>query len=969
VETHPQQSGLTSAQVAQRVAEGETNETARRTSRPVSEIIRANVLTRFNAIVGALAAVVLVTGHPQDALFGLVIVANTGIGVVQELRAKRTLDRLAVLGEEPVRVMRDGVETKLRPQDIVQDDLILIGPGDRVMVDGEVTEGPGEPGMEVDESLLTGETDPVTKKPGDQVLSGSFVVSGSGAFIATRVGRRSYAARLEEEASVFSLAKSELMAGINRFLRLITWVIVPVAVLLTASQLAYANGAFSDAVAGAVAGIITMIPEGLVLLTSVAFAVGVIRLGRRRCLVQELPAIEVLARVDVLCLDKTGTLTEPGMELDQTIELVPGVPVRTVLASLVGAEERPNATMQAIASGLTGLPTAGASAPGPAGQEVPAAGAPADGSAGKEVPAAGASAGRSAGQEVTAEKPASERTPVLAGALGGDARWRPVHVVPFSSARKWSGAVFADAGPASGGWVLGAPDVLLPPGDPAREQANAKAADGLRVLVLGRADPADVSDSGRRGADGLRVEAAALFVLRQRLRAEAPRTLAYFAEQDVAVKVISGDSAVSVGAIARQLGIGGADHPVDARTLPSGEEEVSRAGDGTAAARNGTAAARDENGTAAARNGSAAARDENGTAAAGDGPGTALDGDGDAADHGDLTGRGNATPADAAIRAKSAGSDGAAGGRDALPEAELAAVADALEGNSIFGRVTPRQKQIFVTALQSRGHTVAMTGDGINDVLALIRADLGVAMGSGSGATRAAAKIVLLDDSFATLPYVVAEGRRVLGNIERVASLFLTKTAYAVLLSVATAVVGLAAVAELRGLRFPFLPRHLTLISTLTIGVPAFVLAHAPSTQRVAPGFVSRVLRFAIPSGIACAAATFSAYLIARLTPGSNLIADRTTAVITLSATALWVLALVARPYTWWRIALVAAMAGGIVLALTIPASRTFFQLRGHDLASDLIGLGIAAAAGVVLTVFLALTHRLPGRQDSRAGP
>jgi cation-transporting ATPase E len=295
-------------------------------------------------------------------------------------------------------------------------------------------------------------------------------------------------------------------------------------------------------------------------------------------------------------------------------------------------------------------------------------------------------------------------------------------------------------------------------------------------------------------------------------------------------------------------------------------------------------------------------------------------------------------------------------------------VADALEGNSVFGRVTPRQKQIFVTALQSRGHTVAMTGDGINDVLALTRADLGVAMGSGSGATRAAAKIVLLDDSFATLPYVVAEGRRVLGNIERVASLFLTKTAYAVLLSVATAVVALA-VTELQGLRFPFLPRHLTLISTLTIGVPAFVLALAPSAQRVAPGFVSRVLRFAIPSGIACAAATFSAYLLARLTPGSNLIADRTTAVITLSATALWVLALVARPYTWWRITLVAAMAAGMVLALTIPASRMFFELRQHELASDLIGLGIAACAGVLLTVFLALTHRLPGRADSPAGP
>jgi len=287
----------------------------------------------------------------------------------------------------------------------------------------------------------------------------------------------------------------------------------------------------------------------------------------------------------------------------------------------------------------------------------------------------------------------------------------------------------------------------------------------------------------------------------------------------------------------------------------------------------------------------------------------------------------------------------------------------------VFGRVSPRQKQIFVTALQSRGHTVAMTGDGINDVLALTRADLGVAMGSGSGATRAAAKIVLLDDSFATLPYVVAEGRRVLGNIERVASLFLSKTAYAMLLSIATAVVALAADEGLQGLRFPFLPRHLTLISTLTIGVPAFVLALAPSAQRVAPGFVSRVLRFAIPAGIACAAATFSAYLIARLTPGGTLVTDRTTAVITLSATALWVLALVARPYTWWRIALVVAMAAGMVLALTVPVSRTFFDLRDLNLATDLIALGIAACAGTVLTVFLALTHRLPGGNPSRAGP
>ncbi|MGE5136317.1 MAG: HAD-IC family P-type ATPase [Gemmatimonadota bacterium] len=805
--------GLTSAEVAGRVARGEVNRAARRTSRPVGDIIRANVLTLFNALIGALCVVVLLTGHPQDALFGLVIVANTGIGVIQELRAKQTLDRLAVLGEEPARVLRDGAPARLPPQQIVLGDWILIGPGDAIVVDGELAECSG---LEIDESLLTGEADPVGKQPGDRVLSGSFVVSGSGVFVATGVGAASYAARLEAEASTFSLARSELMAGINRFLRIITWIIVPVAGLLTASQLVFASGNFGDAVSGAVAGIITMVPEGLVLLTSVAFAVGVIRLGQRQCLVQQLPAIEVLARVDVLCLDKTGTLTEGGMALDEVTELAPGLPVRRVLGLLAGAEERPNATVQAITAGLDG--TEGAD----------------------------------------------------------ESTWQLDRVVPFSSARKWSGAVLTGAGAASGGWVMGAPDVLLPPGDPARVRAEDTAAQGLRVLVLGRADPDAVSpDALGPGRDGQRrVEPAALLVLRQRLRAETPRTLAYFAEQEVAVKVISGDSPASVGAIARQLGIAGAAHPVDARTLPDTDDP---------------------------------------------------------------------------------------------DPAGLARLADALEGNSVFGRVSPQQKQAFVTALQSRGHTVAMTGDGVNDVLALSRADLGVAMGTGSGATRAVAKIVLLNDSFATLPQVVAEGRRVLANIERVASLFLTKTVYAMLLSTVTALFGFAAIAGLQGLRFPFLPRHLTLISTLTIGVPAFVLALAPSRQRAAPGFVGRVLRFAIPSGITCGAATFAAYLAARLGQGASLLADRTTALITLTVVTLWVLALVARPWAWWRVGLVAAMAAGMALALTVPLSRVFFALRAYNPASDVIALGIGAAAAAALTVFLAVTGRLPGAERGRA--
>jgi len=815
VTSRDQGSGLTSAMVAERVARGEVNDAARRTSRSVTEIVRANVLTRFNAIIGVLCAVILITGHPQDALFGLIIVANSGVGVVQEIRAKRTLDRLSVLGQAPARVVRDGHETQVPPQQIVLGDRILIGPGDRVMVDGKIAD---DSSVELDESLLTGESDPVHKKPGDQVLSGSFVASGSAAYEATAVGHDSYAARLEAEAATFNLAHSELLAGINRFLKLISWVIVPVAILLAASQLAYAGTGLSDAIAGTVAGVVTMVPEGLVLLTSVAFAVGVVRLGRRRCLVQELPAIEVLARVDVLCLDKTGTLTEPRMELDQVVELEPGAPVRRALAGLVHAEDRPNATIQAIARDLG-------------------------------------------------------ETRALDSADG-----RPAQVVPFSSARKWSGAVFSADSTLAGGWVLGAPDVLLAPADPARAEADARAAGGSRLLVLGRADPADLTVPERL-SNGGQVEPVALLVLRQRIRPEAPRTLAYFAEQDVAVKVISGDGAESVGAIARELDIEGATHPVDARTLPGGE----------------------------------------------------------------MRGEGEV-------------------GGEAEAEAGLDALADALEHNSVFGRVTPRQKQSFVTALQARGHTVAMTGDGVNDVLALTRADLGVAMGSGTGATRAVAKIVLLDDSFATLPYVVAEGRRVLGNIERVASLFLTKTVYAVLLSVATAAVGLLGLAGLEGLRFPFLPRHLTLISILVIGVPGFVLALGPSTRRVAPGFVPRVLRFAIPAGIACAAASFCSYLIARLDSGGGLVADRTTALITLAGVSLWVLALIARPYRWWRVALVVAMAAAMLLAFVIPASRTFFELRPFDPAIDLQALAIAGAASAALTVFLAATGRLPGR-------
>ncbi|WP_106399695.1 HAD-IC family P-type ATPase [Actinocorallia populi] len=768
------QGGLSSAEAAARRAAGLSNDAGRRTSRSVGEILRANVLTRFNALIGSLFVLVMVFGQWQDGLFGVVALANTVIGVSQELRAKHTLDRLAVVGEQRVRVVRDGRRVEVPQDGVVLGDLILVESGDRIVVDGPVAVSRS---LELDESLLTGEADPVPKEPGDEVRSGGFVVAGGGAYTAAAVGRDAYAARLSEEASRFTRTHSELLEGIDRFLRGVTWLLVPVGVLLAASQLLSADD-LSEAVVGAVAGVVTMVPEGLVLMTGIAFAVGVVRLGRRRCLVQELPAIEVLARVDVLCVDKTGTLTEPGMDLERIIRLGRELPVDAALRALVAADPSPNRTLRAVADGLGAGP-------------------------------------------------------------GG---WSARRTVPFSSARKWSGASFGE----HGDWLLGAPDVLLPRGE-AREEAERLGATGLRMLALAKAPAGGLAEL-EGGAETV-LEPAALIVLAQRPRPEAREALRYFAEQGVAVKVLSGDEPASVGAIASVLGLHGADRPCDARDL---------------------------------------------TAA-------------------DLGG--------------------------------------ALEERSVFGRVTPRQKQEMVRALQARGHTVAMTGDGVNDVLALKDADLGVAMGSGSGATRAVAQLVLLDDDFTALPQVVLEGRRVLGNIERVANLFLTKTVYAILLSV---LVGLVSVP------FPFLPRHLTLISALTIGIPAFFLALAPNRERARPGFVPRVLSFAVPAGLACGVATFAGYLLAVDRPHTVFAENRTTATLALFLLALWVLVLIARPLTRWKVLLIAAM--GLCFAAVVADAplRRFFALHLGDPRNDAVAALIAVATGAVL--WLALRQDWYGR-------
>ncbi|WP_327315985.1 HAD-IC family P-type ATPase [Streptomyces sp. NBC_01235] len=761
--------GLTAAEVADRVARGQVNDVPVRSSRTVGEIVRANVFTRFNAIIGVLWLVMLAVAPVQDGLFGFVILANTGIGIIQEWRAKQTLDSLAVVGEARPTVRRDGTATEVSTSELVLDDVIEIGPGDKVAVDGVCVEADG---LEIDESLLTGEADPVVKRSGAQVMSGSFVVAGGGAFRATKVGREAYAAQLAEEASRFTLVHSELRSGISTILKYVTWMMIPAAIGLVVTQLFVKNNDIKESIARTVGGIVPMVPEGLVLLTSVAFAIGVIRLGRKQCLVQELPAIEGLARVDTVCLDKTGTLTEGGMDVTglRTLDDFEETYVQQVLGALGESDPRPNASLQAI---------------------------------------------------IDAYPDAEE--------------WRCTESLPFSSARKYSGASFSEGNGESGTWLLGAPDVLLADGSPALAETERLNEQGLRVLLLARA-ARDLDDpEPARGA-----RPAALVVLEQRLRPDAADTLRYFARQDVHAKVISGDNAVSVGAVAAKLGLDGG--TVDARRLPQDQDGMGRA----------------------------------------------------------------------------------------------------LDEGTVFGRVTPQQKRDMVGALQSRGHTVAMTGDGVNDVLALKDADIGVAMGSGSEATRAVAQIVLLNNSFATLPSVVAEGRRVIGNITRVATLFLVKTVYSVLL---------ALLVVCWQVEYPFLPRHVTLLSTLTIGVPAFFLALAPNTERARPHFVRRVMRYSIPGGLIAGVATFVTYLIARhhYVGKGSLDAETSAATLTLFLVSMWVLAIIARPYTWWRVLLVASMGAAFLLVLVVPWLQHFFALKLVGETMPWIAVGVAAVAAVAL--------------------
>ena len=781
--------GLTAAEVAERTADGRSNAYVPESSRSAWNIVRANVFTLFNGIVFACFFVLFLVGRWQDALFGFAAFGNAIIGCIQEFRAKAALDKLALLNAPMARVLRDGVEQEIPSGEVVADDLLVLRAGDQIPADAHVLSARG---MQVDESMLTGESDAVDKREDDELLSGSVVVAGEGRARVVRVGAESYANRFAGEAKRFSLVSSELRTSVNRVLTWMSWAIGPVGLLVFNAQVmvaggyakAFGSGAWVQAVVNTIASLTAMIPLGLVLMTSIAFAVGAARLAAQKVLVNELPAVEGLARVDVICLDKTGTLTIGDIAFDRAHPLAGAATGWERTLAWYAAAPDANATARAMRTAF----------PDPAG-------APAE----------------------------------------------PAAVIPFSSARKWSAVDFGDGS----GWVFGAPEMVF--GDAATDPSTelgglvtSLAATGRRTLVLARSGAglrdAEVADESLP-ADLVPV---AVLTFREQVRPDAAETLAYFREQGVGIRVISGDNPRTVAAIAREIGLDAGDG-FDARNLPEDDAEL----------------------------------------------------------------------------------------------------ADVLDREIVFGRVTPEQKKRMVVALQSHGHTVAMTGDGVNDALAIKTADIGIAMNSGSAATKAVARLVLLDGQFSHLPDVVAEGRQVIANIERVSMLFLTKTVYAT---------GLALLFGALVMEFPFLPRQLSITDGLTIGIPAFFLALMPNAQRYVPGFLRRSLTFAIPAGalIALALTAYARMATALGVPQDQL---RTGATLILAIIGIWVLTVLARPITRFKGLVIGAMFIALVGVFAIPFTASFFALvdPGQDAAWLVAGIAILTIIGIEI---VRLLHR-----------
>ena len=787
---HP--GGLSSKEAAKRLHQlGPVED---RSSRSVASIVAGNVFTFFNLIIGIFFVVMLALGLFADALFGFIAVINSYIGIRQELKAKETLDNLAILVAPRAKAVRDGGLVEVRAEEVVPGDWIRVEPGDQLVADGDVAESRG---LTLDESMLTGESDGIRKRVGDRALSGSFCITGSGYYEVDAVREDSYAEKVAGEARTFRHPPSPLQDEVNLVLRASTWLMIPLAIVLIFALQAR-HEPLHEAAQTATAGLITLIPEGLVLLMSVTLAVAAVRLARMDTLVQQMSAPEALAAVDTICVDKTGTLTTGELELVsvEAADEAQAAATQQALARFAASSGERNRTLEAIAEAY-----------------------PAN------------------GERVRAE-------------------------VPFSSEWKWSGLTVGRET-----YVLGAPDVLMARGSlalPANLQhsleAHTKA--GRRVVAFGRAS-GGLPDNPYSDPPPA-VTPFALIVLEETLRPDAQETIAYMRDQEMDLKLISGDAPQTVIAVASAVGV------------PAGA--------------------------------------------------------------GVVTG-------------------------DQLPQdrTELGRIA---EENTIFCRIRPEQKKALVSALAERGRFVAMIGDGVNDVPALKSARMAVAMGSGSQITKGIADIVLLKDQFSRLPRAVSAGRRIARNIHRLGRLYVTKTVYAAALILVVAVPGWA---------FPFLPRHLTLAAFLTIGIPSFVLALAPSDGPLYRGRLLRALAaFAVPAGLAIAAASLASFFLVDTVFGGSLEAGRTAATTTLVVLGLCFILLLERgpgrediAIQSYMLALVAALGALYALALAVPAAREFFDLTPMGGGQLFLAL-LSAAAGLVLA---SIVWRIPAIEQLEERP
>lgn len=722
--------GLSSHQVQQRMSQGLSNEEQGVKTKTEKQILFDNIFTFFNILNFLLAILVILVGSYSNILFLGLIFWNIIIGCFQEIRSKRIIDKLSLISAPKANVIREGRAVKVSVSEIVLDDIMVLNSGNQVCSDSVVADGQ----VEVNESLITGEADPILKSPGDSLLSGSFIVSGSCRCRVEHVGADNYAQKITGSAKYVKKRNSEIMDSIDFIIKCIGFGIVPIGMLLFWKQYFVLEAGIQASVVKTVAALVGMIPEGLVLLTSVVFAVSVVRLSAHKTLVQDLYCVETLARVDTLCLDKTGTITEGSMQVDELVafEGYNQTEMKAVLAALTANLNDENPTFMAV-------------------------------------------------QEYSRDQKSG---------------WQADDIVPFSSARKWSGAYFAG----KGSYVMGAGEFIL--GSRFSEissQTEIYAKNGQRVLLLAYS-PQPFAGKELSGE----IYCIGLVAISDKIRREAPRTLRYFADQGVDLKVISGDNPITVSNIAKRAGLEDADKYIDATTLESDEE-----------------------------------------------------------------------------------------------------IESAILNYSVFGRVTPDQKLAFVKALKKNNHTVAMTGDGVNDVLALKEADCSIAMASGSDAARTVSSLVLLDSNFASMPLIVQEGRRSINNLQRSASLFLVKTIFSALIGVIFIFLNYA---------YPFQPIQLTLISSLTIGVPSFILALEPNRDRVKGKFLNNVLKMSIPAGLTMTIATVLLCALGSVAGISNEELS-TLAVLTTSFVGFMMLFKVCSPFNGLRGTLFFTMTAGFLLA------------------------------------------------------